>query len=138
LFRQAKTVWRQQWPVITCWLFFVLAHSLAAHKEERFLYPILGLELWTLAALWASAEADRWARRIFSPVFLGLSAVLLFVVCFVNSQEGEIEPPAYVQSHYANVVYLDNESLFGLSRFQFYFLRPPSRLTAVAAEDFNV
>lgn len=138
LLRYFRQVWRQQWPVLVCWLVFVLIHSLVAHKEERFLYPILGLEIWTLAALWAQAVNDTWSQKLFSRVFLGLGTVILLVSCFVNSQEGEIEPPAYVESHYKNVIYLDNQSLFGESRFQFYFLRPPSVLKSVESQDFNL
>lgn len=137
LLRHAKSLWQKQWPILIPWLLFVLVHSLVPHKEERFLYPIVGLELWAVARLWASAAMDKWARRIFMPALFVLAPPLLFVVCFVNTQEGEIEPPAYVESRYANVAYLDYESLFGLSRFQFYFLRPPSVLKKVTPEDFN-
>ncbi len=135
--RKLKPLWRSQWPWLLPFLIYVLVHSLVPHKEERFLYPIVGLELWALAWVWAASALSPLSRKIYSPVFLGLSVPLLFVFCFVNSQEGEIEPPAYVESHYHDVVYLDNESLFGASRFKFYFLRPPSVLEKVERESFN-
>ncbi|MGZ3721938.1 MAG: hypothetical protein ACXVA9_03345 [Bdellovibrionales bacterium] len=135
--KKLKPLWKSQWPWLLPFLIYVLAHSLVPHKEERFLYPIVGLELWALAWLWASSAYFKLARKIYSPVLIGLSVPLLFVVCLVNTQEGEIEPPAYAESHYKNVVYLDHESLFGISRIQFYFLRPPSILEQVGTDDFN-
>lgn len=137
LLRHVRALWRDQWPVLISWLVFVLAHSLAAHKEERFLYPTLALELWALGELWVAGSFSGLARRVFNPVLFGVSGVALFVVCFVNTQEGEIEPPAFVQSRYKDVIYLDYESLFGASRFQFYFLRPPSELATVAPSEFT-
>jgi hypothetical protein len=137
LFRQARAVWREQWPILVPALLFILAHTVAPHKEERFMYPVIGLEFWAIADLWACSADDKWSRRLFSPLYLFVTAVLLVVACFANSQEGEIEPPAYVESHYHNVMYLDYASLFGQSRFQFYFLRPPSQLQAVQPTDFT-
>lgn len=137
LARYCRVLWRQQWTILIPLLVFVTAHSLVPHKEERFLYPIVGLEVWAVACLWAAAAADKWAKRVFAPAILGLGGVLLAVMCFVNTQEGEIEPPAYIQSRYGNVTYLDYESLFGASRFQFYFLRPPSELKPVLPEEFT-
>jgi hypothetical protein len=55
----------------------------------------------------------------------------------VNTQEGEIEPPSYAQSRYGDVIYLDHESLFGKSRFQFYFLRPPAKIESIERLDLN-
>jgi hypothetical protein len=138
LWGSMRSLWRRHWPVIIPFLIFIAAHSLVAHKEERFLYPVIALELWLLAHLW-SANTLRWpARRIFAPVFLFVSLLALPAVCFINTQEGEIEPPAKIESRYGgDVVYLDHESLFGRSRFKFYFLRPPSVLEAVPREDFS-
>lgn len=137
LWRSTRSLWRKHWPMLVPFLIFVLAHSLVAHKEERFLYPILGLEIWAVAYLWASNARQRLARKVFSPVIIAVTALLLPVVCFINTQEGEIEPPALMESRYGAVIYLDHESLFGKSRFQFYFLRPPSQLRPVSTEEFN-
>jgi hypothetical protein len=135
--KKLKPLWKSQWPWLLPFLIYVLAHSLVPHKEERFMYPIVGLELWALAWIWAASAYFKPARRIYSPVFFGLSVPLLLIVCLVNTQEGEIEPPAYAESRYQNVIYLDHESLFGMSRIQFYFLRPPSLLEKVSKDDFN-
>ena len=128
---------RRHGLVFWAWVIFVAVHSLVPHKEERFLYPILTLELWSLAYLW-TAHARSWgARRVFTPVLAGVTVMGLLVTSFVNSQAGEIEPPAEIESQFHNVVYLESDSLFGQSRFLFYFLRPPSELRAVRPTDFT-
>jgi hypothetical protein len=133
-----RGLWRKHWPWLIPFLLYILVHSCVPHKEERFLYPIVGIELWALAWLWASGARLHWVRRLYSPVILGLSLPALLIVCLVNTQEGEIEPPAYAESHYGKVIYLDQDSLFGISRIQFYFLRPPSLLRHVKPEELNV
>lgn len=138
MWRHTRSLWERHWPVIVPFLVFVGAHSLSAHKEERFMYPILVLEIWMIAHLWSASAFDPWARRIYSPAILIISLLLLPVVTLVNSQEGEIEPPAVLESRYGRVLYLDNDSLFGQSRIQFYFLRPPSVLEKISAEEFVV
>lgn len=137
LFKSVRGLWRKHWRVILPALLFVGVHSLVPHKEERFLYPIMGIELWAMAYLWASNSFNRWARKIYSPALLIIGCLGLIVVCFLNTQEGEIEPPAYAEKNYGQVIYLDNKSLFGQSRFQFYFLRPPSELKEVEPADLN-
>ena len=137
LYRALPGLWRRYRQILIPFLIFVGAHSLAAHKEERFLYPILALELWALAYLWSASALKKWARRLFGPAFLGVSLLALPAVCLINTQEGEIEPPALSERRYGQVTYLDHESLFGRSRFQFYFLRPPSVLENVTPLDFN-
>jgi len=63
-FRQLRGLWRKHWPWLVPFLVYVTAHSLVPHKEERFLYPIIGLEIWALAWLWASATFVPLARRL--------------------------------------------------------------------------
>ncbi len=136
-YRSLKSLWMRHWRVLFPALLFVGIHSLVAHKEERFLYPVLGIELWAVAYLWAAGAFNKWARRIYSPVLFGVTVLGLVIVCLLNTQEGEIEPPAYAQKKYGELIYLDNDSLFGRSRFQFYFLRPPSELKKIEREDLN-
>lgn len=138
MWRSFKPFWKREWPLLVPFLIFLAAHCAVAHKEERFLYPILGLELWMLAYLWTAHSFNRWARRIFLPFFVFVTALLLPIVCFVNTQEGEIEPPAIVGSEYGSVVYLDHKSLFGQSRFLFYLLRPPSTMEPVEIADMTL
>lgn len=137
IFRNWKGLWRECFALLIPFLIFVGIHSMVAHKEERFLYPVLGLEFLMLSYLWASASFSKWARKLYSPVVVTIGLVGLLIVCLVNTQEGEIEPPAYVEKRFGKVTYLDHESLFGASRFQFYFLRPPSVLEKVEATEFN-
>lgn len=135
--RNWRGLWRECFALLIPFLIFVLIHSIVAHKEERFLYPIVGIEFLMVSYLWASAALQKWARKLYSPVVLFVGLMGLPVVCLVNTQEGEIEPPAYVEKKFGKVTYLDHESLFGASRFQFYFLRPPSVLEKVEASEFN-
>lgn len=137
LVKHVPSLWRRHWPWLVPFLIYVLAHSLVPHKEERFLYPIVGLELWALAWLWAAGALDSLARRIFTPAVFGLGIPLLLVACFVNTQEGEIGPPAFAESHFHSVIYLDDQSLFGMSRIRDYYLRPPSLVVPVDKEDLN-
>jgi hypothetical protein len=137
LFTQLKNLWRFRKSIWIPALLFVIAHCLAAHKEERFLYPVVGLELWALAYLWSANSFNRFSRKIYSKILIGLTVILLPLICFVNTQEGEIEPPAYTESRYHHVIYFDQDSLFGKSRFQFYFLRPPSVLKSVESSELT-
>lgn len=136
MWRQFKDLWKNHQSVLIPFLVFVGAHMLVAHKEERFLYPVLIIEMWAVAALWSSAAADKWVRRIYSPALILLSALALPIVCFVNTQEGEIEPPAVIEDRYEAVLFYDYKSLFGQSRFQFYFLRDPSVVEKIELSDF--
>lgn len=137
LWGSVKGLWQRHWRIVFPFLAFVAIHSMVAHKEERFLYPVIGLELIAVAYLWSANAFNKWARRIYSPVLFVLGSLGLIVACLINTQEGEIEPPAYVQKNYGEVVYLDHASLFAQSRFQFYFLRPPSELREVERTDLN-
>jgi hypothetical protein len=135
LWRSVGTLWRRMGPVLAPVLVFVAAHSLAPHKEDRFLYPILAVELWAVACLWSASARTRWARRLYTPAFLTVTAIGLPLATLVNSQEGEIEPPALLQRRYGAVLLLEHESLFGKSRFQRYFLRDGSAIESITADD---
>jgi hypothetical protein len=136
LWRESKFLWRRHWSVLAPFLVFLTAHMIVKHKEERFLYPILALEFWFIAYLWSAAAARKWARRIYAPVLLGVSALALPIALFVNTQEGEIGPPALVEGRYREVLFLDYKSLFGVSRSRAFFLRPPSALEKIELTDF--
>jgi hypothetical protein len=125
-------------PMMFCLLAFVLIHSLVAHKEERFMYPIFGLLLIALAYVWALNRHDRKTKLIYQSVFLFVTIVGLPVATLVNSQAGEIEPAAQAERSLKNVAYIDHQSLFAASLIQFYFLRPPSQIFQVEASDLNL
>ncbi|GIL18062.1 MAG: hypothetical protein BroJett040_18130 [Oligoflexia bacterium] len=109
-------------------LFFVFVHSLVPHKEERFLYPIVGLTIIILAIAWANQWGQRWEKIIFRPGFYFLNSILLVVGCFVNTQVGEIGFPAEIQQQSNKVLYFDRDSLVGLGYMHEIFIRPPSKL----------
>lgn len=138
LVRQWRSVLMEHWRIAIPLFIFVLAHCLVPHKEERFLYPIVGLVYWLFASAWWQGFDLKWVRRVLSPLVVFLVFVGTPIVITTNSQEGEIEPPAYVESHFKKAVYLDYKSLFSQSRFRFYFLRPPHELIEVPFEGLNL
>jgi phosphatidylinositol glycan class B len=117
---------------------FVFIHSIVAHKEERFMYPILGLLLILLAYVWTLARHSQKARQIYSTAYFVVSLLTLPIACFVNSQAGEIEPAAIAQDYFGSVAYIDHESLFQKSMIQFYFLRPPSQILPTGLGGLNL
>jgi phosphatidylinositol glycan class B len=75
---------------------FFLGHSLIAHKEIRFLFPLLLPALIGLVLLWDDADAGEgrtarflaWTRQAFGhPITLGLNAVGLVAVCLLPSPD---------------------------------------------------
>lgn len=133
-----KILWARHKTILVSMLVFVLAHSLVPHKEERFMYPIVGLELILLAAVWSFSRDLKWVKRLYFRVFVFVLVLLLPIASLVNSQEGEIEPPALAEQQLGSVLYLDNDSLFSQSRFKFYFLRTPSVLQEVLPEQLTI
>lgn len=137
-FRAARYWVVRHAPLALCLFFFVLIHSMVAHKEERFMYPIFGLLLIALAYVWSVNRHDVWTRRLYQPVFLFVTILGLPIATLVNSQAGEIEPAALAERSLKNVAYIDYQSLFSQSLVQFYFLRPPSRIFAVGENDLTL
>lgn len=137
-FKRLKYVWSAHKPVVLSLLAFVTIHSIVPHKEERFMYPIVGVLLILLAYAWALNRHDRRTRTIYQPVFLFLCAIALPLACLVNSQAGEIEPAAIAEDRLGQVGYLDYQSLFGQSLIRDYFLRPPSEIVEVSMEDLTL
>jgi hypothetical protein len=137
-FRPAKYLLIRHWPTMLCLLTFVLVHSLVAHKEERFMYPIFGLILMALAYVWTLNRHDKKTKMIYQSVFLFVTVLGLPVATLVNSQAGEIEPAALAECSLKNVAYIDYQSLFSASLIQFYFLRPPSQIFPVDLHDLNL
>jgi len=125
-------------PLVLCILTFTISHSLVAHKEERFIYPIFGLVLIALAYVWSLNRYDSKTKKVYRPAFWFVTLVVLPVACFVNSQAGEIEPAAIAEQELGQVAYIEHRSLFSISLIQFYFLRPPSQIFPVNAEDLTL
>jgi hypothetical protein len=123
--------WKKHALLVGATLFFVLIHSLIPHKEERFLYPVIGLTLMMMSILWAQAWNMNFEKKFFRPVFYILNTALLGIGCFVNTQVGEIGPAAQIQSQSNKVLYIDRDSLMGLGFMHELFLRPPARMEKV-------
>lgn len=136
--RRLKPVIVRHGPLAICLFVFVAVHSAVAHKEERFMYPIVGVLLLLLAGAWCYNRHNVLVRKIYQPVFILVSAIVLPIACLVNSQAGEIEPAAMAEKQLGQVGYLDYQSLFGQSLIQFYFLRPPSGIIEVAPEELTL
>lgn len=134
---QLKQSFLRHWRYIIPFLLFVTAHSIAAHKEERFMYPIVGLIFLILCDLWASKSDNKWVRRIFAPVVLGLNLIALPVTIFNNTQVGEIEPLAVPGSRYEAILFLDAQSLVSQSKIKDFFLRPPSEIREIKTAEID-
>jgi hypothetical protein len=76
-----------------CALFvlFVVAHSIPAHKEERFLIPAVGFLFILWSALWASGLKTRAVGRFYTPFAIGLNGLLLILISANNTQSGMLE-----------------------------------------------
>jgi hypothetical protein len=130
LFRYAKK-WQEHFLLVGSTLVFVLAHSLVSHKEERFLYPILGLTMMMMAILWSACWNTRAEKFFFRPVFWILNTAILLIGCFVNTQVGEIGIPAQIQSRSDRVLYFDRDSMIGQGDMHELFLKSTSQLEKV-------
>lgn len=131
MFRQIKN-WKNHFLLLGATLTFVLIHSLITHKEERFLYPIMGLTMILMALLWSAEWGSAFDRRFFKPVFALLNTALLCVGCFINTQVGEIGIPARVQAISDKVLYLDRDSMIGQGDMFELFIKPTSKLEKVS------
>lgn len=70
LWRAAKRLPLLTWPFVA----FVAVHSLIAHKEERFMLPVMPLFLILLAAAWGEIKNNYW--RAFAAVVYGAALIL--------------------------------------------------------------
>lgn len=135
--RQTKEMFVRHWRYIIPFLIFVTAHSMAAHKEERFMYPIVGIIFLIVSDLWGNSSDNKWVKRLFAPVVLGLNAIALPIACLNNTQVGEIEPLAVPASRYDSVLFLDAKSLVAQSRIKEFFLRSPSEIRSIETEEID-
>ena len=90
-----KKVVRENLEVTICFLVFLGAHTITSHKEERFMLPIVPLLLIFMSSLWVEKKNSRLVKYTFSPAFLIINTIFLFLVTTVPSQKGLIEPLLY-------------------------------------------
>lgn len=109
LFKNFKSLLRSHWVIFIPFFLFVLAHSLVPHKEERFMFPIVGVELIFLAWLWMSNYQKNLSTKIFNWTIGGLGTVALFVVCFVNFQSGAVDPMFKARANEIDTLVLADE-----------------------------
>ncbi len=136
--RKFRSAWEQHKIIAIMTLLFVGIHSLYPHKEERFIYPILGFSFVLWGTAWAESMDSKWIRRIYLPIFLVLNTTLLVIGCLLNTQIEEIGPAAAMQDRSDSVLYLDYDSLMGRGWMYQFFLRPPAvmkRVTEPLSED---
>lgn len=89
---------------------FVIVHTFVAHKEERYMSPILPLFLALMAATWSEARDSRWARYLYYPVFGVLNFGLLLIITVSNSQGSILSPVVDVQSRFDSGVFVDTNT----------------------------
>ena len=117
-----KALWKK-WnlPLVSVFI-FILIHSLVPHKEERFLYPVLGLLLMFMAFLWAKGWQHGWVRKVLTPMMIAINGVAVFLVIFSNSQEGVVEPLAKAEKEFRKFAVLETKSLMQESELRSMFL----------------
>lgn len=126
-----KALWKKWSLIVVSVLIFILIHSLIPHKEERFMYPILGLLLVFLAYLWAKQWKHPWVRKVLTPMLVTLHLGGVFVVIFSNSQEGVVKPLAEAEKSFHKFAVLETQSLMQESQLRSMFLKRGS-------EEFNI
>lgn len=124
---QLGRLWREHRTLLVLLLVFVAAHSLVPHKEERFLYPVIGLLWIALAALWAYVPQRRSVRWLYGPLYAVFLLLLAPLALFNNTQAAVTEPFASVLQRYPKALFvdLDGGDATLLRRF---FLQPASVL----------
>lgn len=92
---------------------FACVHTLIAHKEERYMAPILPLLLILLVAAWTQKWDSIWVRRLFFPVFVGVHILFLPVLAVSNSQGAMINPIVETQRHFRAGTFFDTNTSLG-------------------------
>jgi len=128
-----KGIWRRHWRLILPLFIFVLVHSLMPHKEERFMYPIVGLVLLLMGEAMARGQRRPFVRFVYRPILSLVCGVGLLITCFNNTQVGEIGPAAEINQQFQSAALIDKKSLLSQSRIKDYFVRPPS--TVISTEE---
>lgn len=128
-----KKVWSEHRALFLMVLIFVFMHSTVPHKEERFLYPILGLSLILWTALWGVRWQTTRAVRVYTGFVFLLNAFVLVVVSLSNTQSGEVTPVARISQLSKDVLFVDLESVPGKGRFRDVFVAQRERFISLAA-----
>ncbi len=96
---------------------FVVAHSLTPHKEERFLFPVVGLIILIAGTLWTTLDRPRLRLSLFV-----YHIVLLVVLFGINPQQATREALAQYPS-------TNNDVIVSLGpEVQSFFIRPKTAI----------
>ncbi len=119
-----NTSLKRHWILAFPALLFVVIHCFVPHKEERFLYPIIGIWVLLLSISWVEIFSKRsvYNHKIMKPFVLTLNFVVLFVLCTSTSLQGEIQPGISLSSKDSRQLYLYKDSLFEKSFFKRFIM----------------
>ncbi len=107
LFRNFKILLKDHWVIFIPFIIFVSAHSVVPHKEERFMFPIVGIELIFLASLWSVEIVNKTkVAKYFKWLFIILVIPSTFFVCLVNFQSAAVDPLLKSQADQKNTLVL--------------------------------
>ncbi|AEA42258.1 mannosyltransferase [Fluviicola taffensis] len=94
-------------PVVWFIIPFVLIHSLIAHKEERFLFPIVFLFPFFIISAFLVMSQSTFLRKFFNPLVIYTIFALFFThvvgLFFMTTKSaglGRMEITQYIHSHY--------------------------------------
>ncbi|MGV3611876.1 MAG: hypothetical protein ACO1N0_13050 [Fluviicola sp.] len=101
-------IFRPRNPVTWFVLPFALIHSLIAHKEERFLFPIVFLVPFFILSAFSFLTSTRF-KKIFKPIVYGtlfclffIHSVGLFYMTPKSAGHGRNEITQYIHTHYGS------------------------------------
>lgn len=131
---QLGRLWREHYPMLIVLLVFIAIHSLVPHKEERFLYPAIGLLWLVLAAVWSYGAQQRSVRWLYAPLFTVFVIVTMPLALFSNTQASDIEPLAEAGRRYEKVLFVDFDDKGKRDIVRAFFLQPPNMLLHAEVE----
>lgn len=132
-------------PAVWAFIFFIVCHSLIAHKELRFLFPVI--PLLPLFMVWGYetlvGHCNRYVVRCLAVLLLlvnigGLAAVVLKPAAYGKAAMMAFLDKEAKQNANLNVVITENSNPF----YEAYlvpeiYLQAPMRLTDIAGYDFS-
>jgi hypothetical protein len=117
-----KKLSKTEMLVLFLTLIFVLIHSFVAHKEERFLYPILPFIVLIFSKLWFESLNTFYEKFIFRPLIIILSTAGITLVVFSNSQAGEFDTYYKIEEVNAPIYFWEESSLISEGYFRPKFI----------------
>jgi len=116
---------KKHWPLIFPIFIYFIIHTINPHKEERYLYPIVGIVLIIWGATWSEGWQSKATKWIWTPIFILLNTTILFAGCFINTQVSLIGPLAELQLKSNKVLVLDLDQINMRPQMASFFIRSP-------------